>query len=102
MYMQGFKCNVTGNAGSKALAPAKPPVWCEDNSSKCVSGAKQMIFWQQADGNNVGNLNEQADDLSGNPRFATYNNKMGFSSGKYPWLVFEKSTVVFCRLMLFL
>ncbi|KAB8230287.1 lignocellulolytic auxiliary activity family 14 protein [Aspergillus alliaceus] len=53
MYMQGFRCNVTGASSSKALAPAKAPIYCEGDSSKCVRGAKQMIAWNQKSGNNV-------------------------------------------------
>lgn len=43
MYMTGFKCQVT-NARSDAPAIAAPqtPVWCEDDQSKCVQGAKKM------------------------------------------------------------
>jgi hypothetical protein len=47
MYMIGYKCNVTGARSTTAIATAKPPVWCEDNTSKCVRGAKQMIYWNQ-------------------------------------------------------
>jgi len=48
MYMQNFKCNVTGSTSTKRLAlPAKPPVYCADDSSKCVKGAKQMIAWNR-------------------------------------------------------
>ncbi|KAI9758870.1 MAG: hypothetical protein M4579_002754 [Chaenotheca gracillima] len=52
-YMQGFKCNVTGATSTTPIATAKAPVYCGDDKSKCVKGAKQMIAWQQATGNNV-------------------------------------------------
>ncbi|CAF0993141.1 unnamed protein product [Adineta steineri] len=71
MYMQGHKCMVTGTTSTRKLAVAKPPVYCEDDSSKCVKGAKQMIFYQQLTGNNVFNP----------PKMPTYNARMGFSDG---------------------
>ena len=71
MYMQGHKCIVTGSNSTRKLAVAKPPVYCEDAGSKCVKGAKQMIFYQQLDGNNVKNP----------PKMPTYNARMGFSDG---------------------
>jgi hypothetical protein len=51
MYMQGFKCTVTGATATHALAPAKAPVYCKDDQSKCVAGAKSMIVFNQAEGN---------------------------------------------------
>jgi hypothetical protein len=71
IYMQGHKCIVTGSSSTKKLAVAKPPVYCEDDRSKCVTGAKQMIFYRQLDGNNVINP----------PKIPTYNARMGFSDG---------------------
>src|ERR1700712_5350451 len=53
MYMQGFKCNVTGATSTATIAPAQPPTYCEGDASKCVKGAKQMIAWHQSEGNNV-------------------------------------------------
>ncbi|KAF5320701.1 hypothetical protein D9619_002173 [Psilocybe cf. subviscida] len=78
MYMQPFRCKVVGDTGNAAVRPGVPPVWCEDDPSKCIVGPKQMIFFNQLEGNNV-----QVDgfDLSGDNRHPTYNNKMGFSSG---------------------
>ena len=71
MSMQGHKCIVTGSTSTRQLAVAKPPVYCEDDRSKCVKGAKQMIFYQQVDGNNVKNP----------PKIPTYNSRMGYSDG---------------------
>ncbi len=71
MYMQGFKCIVTGSSSTKTLQVAKPPVYCGDDQSKCLRGAKQMIFTRQLDGNNVHNP----------PKVPTYNISMGFSDG---------------------
>lgn len=45
--MQGFKCNVTGSTSTKTLAPAQVPVYCGDDSSKCVQGAKQMLAFNR-------------------------------------------------------
>ncbi|KAK5687392.1 hypothetical protein LTS10_001530 [Elasticomyces elasticus] len=52
-YMQGFKCKTTGEVGTKQIAKAQPPVWCADDASKCKTGAKQMIVFNQLEGNNV-------------------------------------------------
>ncbi|KAF9028369.1 hypothetical protein BDZ89DRAFT_951496 [Hymenopellis radicata] len=88
-YMQGFKCKVVGNTGGARLATAKPAAWCEDDTSKCVSGAKQMIFYNAIDGNNV---NVSGYDLSGSPRSPTYNSKMGFSNGRQTDIFDEDGT----------
>lgn len=53
MYMQGYKCNVTGATSTAPVAPAQVPVYCGDDASNCVQGAKQMLVWHQAAGNNV-------------------------------------------------
>ena len=53
MYMQGFKCTVTGATATHALAPAVPAAYCKDEPAKCVKGAKQMIVFNQAEGDNV-------------------------------------------------
>uniref|UniRef100_A0A8H7Y694 Uncharacterized protein n=1 Tax=Psilocybe cubensis TaxID=181762 RepID=A0A8H7Y694_PSICU len=78
MYMLPYRCRVTGHTGPAAVASAVPPVWCEDDQSKCVKGAKQMVFWNQLEGNNV---EVSGSDLSGQPKSPTYNAKMGFSDG---------------------
>ncbi|KAL2870969.1 lignocellulolytic auxiliary activity family 14 protein [Aspergillus lucknowensis] len=53
IYMAGYKCEVRGATSTKQLAAAQAPVYCEDDSSKCVTGAKQMIAWNQKTGNHV-------------------------------------------------
>ncbi|KAF2100874.1 hypothetical protein NA57DRAFT_10917, partial [Rhizodiscina lignyota] len=54
MYMQGHKCMVTGATSTVPIStPAKPPVYCGDDETKCVTGSKQMAAWNQLDGNNV-------------------------------------------------
>ncbi|KAK5998284.1 hypothetical protein PT974_00658 [Cladobotryum mycophilum] len=72
IYMQNHRCKVTGGDSSKKLAPAKPAAYCKDDQSKCVQGAKQMIAWHQADGNNV----ETPDGTT-----PMYNQVMGFKDG---------------------
>ncbi|KAK1488193.1 hypothetical protein CTAM01_11416 [Colletotrichum tamarilloi] len=70
-YMQNFKCNVTNAVSTKRLGIAKPPVACRDDSKKCVAGPKQLIAWNQAEGNNV-------QDVGYSPG---YNARMGFKPG---------------------
>ncbi|KAK1527329.1 uncharacterized protein CCOS01_07591 [Colletotrichum costaricense] len=71
MYMQNFKCNVTNAVSTKRLGIAKSPVACRDDSKKCVAGPKQLIAWNQAEGNNV-------QDVGYSPG---YNARMGFKPG---------------------
>ncbi|SJK99699.1 uncharacterized protein ARMOST_03010 [Armillaria ostoyae] len=78
MYMLPYKCKVTGATSTIPVAKGKPPVWCEDDRSKCVSGPKQMLYWHQAEGNNI---EVSGYDLSGSPKSPGYNTKCGFSSG---------------------
>ncbi|KAF9013080.1 hypothetical protein BDQ17DRAFT_1342697 [Cyathus striatus] len=89
MYMQGFRCRVVGATGSAKLATASPPVWCEDDTSKCVGGAKQMVFWNQQDGNNI---EVSGNDLSGQPRSPTYNAKLGFKNGSQDDIFLDSGT----------
>ncbi|KAF9056912.1 hypothetical protein BDP27DRAFT_1454267, partial [Rhodocollybia butyracea] len=53
MYHEAIRCNVTGNIGTKPLATPRAPVWCEEDQSACIKGPKQMIYWNQASGNNI-------------------------------------------------
>ncbi|KAM0448807.1 hypothetical protein ACHAPV_009443 [Trichoderma viride] len=53
MYMANYRCHVTGTSSTKKVAQAQVPVYCGNDSSKCLPGAKQMIAWNQATGNNV-------------------------------------------------
>jgi len=78
MYHQAFRCKVTGATSTAAVAPPKPPVWCEDDPSKCVKGSKQMIYWNQQEGDNI---EVSGMDLSGHPKSPAYNAKCGFSDG---------------------
>lgn len=45
--MAGYKCNVTGSTSSKKVAPAQVAAYCEDDSIKCVKGAKQMVAFNR-------------------------------------------------------
>jgi len=72
MYMQGFKCNVTGSTSTKTVAPAKPPTYCGDGSP-CVTGAKQMIAYNQASGSNV--------ESPKNGDWVNYGENWGFKDG---------------------
>lgn len=78
MYMQPLRCKVTGAKSTAPVAAAKPAVWCEDDSSKCVSGAKQLLFWHQAAGDNI---EVQGSDLLGEPKSPAYNAKCGWANG---------------------
>jgi hypothetical protein len=75
MYMQGFKCKVTGATSTTPVGKGKAPTYCADDTSKCVSGPKQMIVWNQKDGNNV--------DTTGMPFLTApgYNARNGFKPG---------------------
>lgn len=53
MYMNGFQCKVTGATATTAIPRGQVPTDCRDDSSKCVKGAKQPFYWDQAERNNV-------------------------------------------------
>ncbi|KAF9019145.1 hypothetical protein BDZ89DRAFT_1139514 [Hymenopellis radicata] len=78
MYMFPYKCMVTGATSTTPVGKAVPPVWCENDQSKCVAGPKQMLYWHQADGNNI---DVNGWDLSGSPKSPGYNAKCGFKHG---------------------
>ncbi|KAK3214610.1 hypothetical protein GRF29_19g760106 [Pseudopithomyces chartarum] len=61
-----------GGVTVRGFAPAQAPVYCADDASKCVKGAKQMIAWHQETGNNI----ETADGIS-----PGYNEKCGWTNG---------------------
>jgi hypothetical protein len=84
MYMQPFRCKVVGENAivtTYKVRPksAKPPVWCQDDSTKCVKGAKQMIYYNQLDGNNIDLTGK---DNEGNPRKPAYDMRYGYANGK--------------------
>jgi hypothetical protein len=45
--MAGYKCNVTESTSSKKIAPAQIARYCEDDTTNCVKGAKQMIAFNR-------------------------------------------------------
>lgn len=78
-YMNGFRCKVTGNTGNKVpKTPAKPPTWCENDSSACTTGPKQILAFNQASGNNMVLTGYQAD---GSQKAPGYNTKCGWAPG---------------------
>jgi len=79
MYMQPFKCTVTGATSTTPVAKAQPPRWCEGDPNSCVKGAKQMIYWHQASGDNI---EVDGYDLSGRAKSPSYNSKLGFADGR--------------------
>ncbi|KAH7910501.1 hypothetical protein BJ138DRAFT_101827 [Hygrophoropsis aurantiaca] len=78
IYMTGYKCKVTNSTSNAPLSTPKPPVWCEDDQTKCVQGAKQFMIWNQAEGNNI---EVNGYDLSGSHKSPAYNSKCGFKDG---------------------
>ncbi|KAG6889492.1 hypothetical protein C0995_000657 [Termitomyces sp. Mi166 len=99
MYMLPYKCRVTGATGNAAVAPGTPAVWCEDDPSRCIAGAKQMIYWNQAERNNI---EVRGNDLAGDPKSPAYNMKLGFANGaqtdifQKPGLATQTSPVPSC------
>lgn len=73
MYMQGFKCMVTGSTSKRVVAKAQTPTYCKDDPSKCRFGAKSIIVYAQAGGNNVPGASVHKRPL--------YNEVMGFYDG---------------------
>ncbi|KAK0210072.1 hypothetical protein DFS33DRAFT_1401973 [Desarmillaria ectypa] len=78
MYMHPFRCTVTGATSTTAVGTPKSPEWCEDDQSKCVSGPKKFIIWNQ---NEADTVSVDGYDLSGQPKSPGYNTKMGFTGG---------------------
>ncbi|KAI6014656.1 hypothetical protein EDC04DRAFT_2953130 [Pisolithus marmoratus] len=78
IYMEGFKCTVTGATSATPVGTPKAPVWCESDQSQCVQGPKQIMIWNQMEGNNI---QVSGNDLSGMPKSPAYNAKCGFQDG---------------------
>ncbi|CAE6451815.1 unnamed protein product [Rhizoctonia solani] len=53
MYMNNFQCKITGATSNTPIPQGQVPVRCVGDPSKCVKGAKQPFYWDQAEGNNV-------------------------------------------------
>ncbi|KAJ3795972.1 hypothetical protein GGU11DRAFT_834084 [Lentinula aff. detonsa] len=90
MYFEGIRCQVTPGSNSKPVGTPKPAVWCEDDSSACVTGPKQMLFWHQASGDNI---EVTGLDLAGEFKSPGYNAKCGFSDGAQNDIFDESGTV---------
>jgi hypothetical protein len=79
MYHQAFRCKVSGARSTTPVkTPAKPAVWCEGDESKCLSGPKQMVYWNQLEGNNVF---VDGRNRAGELKAPSYNMVMGFRDG---------------------
>ncbi|KIK64418.1 hypothetical protein GYMLUDRAFT_161211 [Collybiopsis luxurians FD-317 M1] len=80
MYHEAIRCKVAGNTGTKPIGKPRPPVWCEDDPDSCIKGPKQMLYWNQASGNNI--VVDPTYDLSGvELKSPAYNVKCGFANG---------------------
>jgi hypothetical protein len=80
---------VTGVTATSSLPlqlPAKPPTYCYNNSSQCVSGPKQLVYVFQNEGNNIVLPNYAVQGLS-----PGYNFKNGFKSGEYTFCLYERA-----------
>ena len=84
MYFVPIRCNVTNVNSPKVIGTPQPPVWCQDDPANCVSGPKQLIVWNQAEGNNIV---VEGYDLSGSPKSPGYNSKCGWADGGYTFPV---------------
>ncbi|KAF8315042.1 hypothetical protein DL93DRAFT_2039347, partial [Clavulina sp. PMI_390] len=80
MYMTGHRCRITGATSTKKIGTAQAPKWCENDESECVTGPKQMIFFNQADGNNM-EFPANSFQADGQTKSPGYNMKCGFKSG---------------------
>ena len=78
MYHQAFRCKVSNWRSTTPVGKPKPPVWCENNPDGCVKGPKQMVYWNQNEGNNV---YVTGWDAAGEPKSPGYNWRMGFANG---------------------
>ncbi|TEB24653.1 hypothetical protein FA13DRAFT_1638373 [Coprinellus micaceus] len=79
MYHQAFRCKVSGARSTTPVkTPAKPAVWCEGDEAKCLSGPKQMVYWNQLEGNNVF---VDGRNRAGELKAPSYNMVMGFRDG---------------------
>ncbi|KAH6919310.1 hypothetical protein BKA70DRAFT_1249801 [Coprinopsis sp. MPI-PUGE-AT-0042] len=94
MYHQAFRCRVTGATSTTPVAAPQPPVWCEGNPDACTKGAKQMVYWNQAEGNNI---YVDGFDNSGGHKSPGYNGKCGFWDGSLN-VSFRCSKRYLCRL----
>ncbi|KAJ7721746.1 hypothetical protein DFH07DRAFT_1007484 [Mycena maculata] len=74
----GLPLQSNWHPGSTALAPAVPTTWSQNTPGNCTTGARQMIYWNQLDENNIF---VERNDLSGEPKSPAYNSVLGFADG---------------------
>lgn len=55
MYMTPFVCTVTNATNTGSVAAGQAPVDCRDDQSKCITGAKNPMYWKNLEGNNMPN-----------------------------------------------
>uniref|UniRef100_D8PUM5 Uncharacterized protein n=1 Tax=Schizophyllum commune (strain H4-8 / FGSC 9210) TaxID=578458 RepID=D8PUM5_SCHCM len=80
MFLNAYRCKVTGATSQRTLAKPQAPVYCENDDSACVKGAKQLMVWHQADG--IDNINvDNRKQASGKWASPAYNDKCGFAHG---------------------
>ena len=78
MYMVPYRCKVIPGPEPKTIGSPKPPRWCGDDINNCVGGPKQVMIWNQLDGNNV---DVDGTDQWGNSLNPMYNSNWGFPDG---------------------
>jgi hypothetical protein len=59
MYMNGFRCKVTGSTSNTPISKPEVPKRCTGDITKCNQGAQQPLYWFQAERNNM--FNDQYD-----------------------------------------
>jgi len=69
---------VTGAVAFSEPAPGQPPVWCEDDESKCVKGPKELMCYHQAGRNDIFVNGYQR---NGELEALGYNMTIGFHNG---------------------
>lgn len=90
MYHLGYRCKVVGQTGDAAMASGKPPIWCEDDPDRCVQGAKQMLYWNQLEGDNI---EVEGYDLARDPKSPAY--KFVVLSSLWPLVIWHSLTFVY-------
>ena len=88
MFMQPFRCNVTGATSTVPVGKPSPPQYCAGDDANCVKGPKQIMVWNQLEGNNF--------NMTANPNWSVamapgYNPKCGFACGT---LIYVSTTVM--------
>ncbi|KAI0703797.1 hypothetical protein BC835DRAFT_1303060 [Cytidiella melzeri] len=83
MYMNGFRCTVSGNTGTVPIGKPGLARRCQDVPSNCTVGPVNPIYWYQLEGNNY---------FEGTYSPPMYNEVYGFPDGAMPNL-FQDATV---------